>query len=229
VAALQDKTAEIQSFENLFLDQSDLDVARVSTQLAHLIQALEIVDNRMKIVPGTKALHHLLPDLVVPMDREYTQQFFGWHNPQFQNYPERRFAEAFASFVAVAQITNPVQYLKSGWYSSRTKVIDNAVVGLCCGLKLQWDPTASFGSIDPLNDTPPGCVLPKKSGQELLTRWVQSRQSSRILWHHDLALLAALGHEFCADAVHQLFEAARLIIADGGTLTDVHVHGAARF
>src|SRR2546428_14013568 len=58
VAALQDKTAEIQSFENLFLDQSDLDVARVSTQLAHLIQALEIVDNRMKIVPGTKALRH---------------------------------------------------------------------------------------------------------------------------------------------------------------------------
>jgi len=167
VAALQDKTAEIQSFENLFLDQSDLDVARVSTQLAHLIQALEIVDNRMKIVPGTKALHHLLPDLVVPMDREYTQQFFGWHNPQFQNYPERRFAEAFASFVAVAQITNPVQYLKSGWYSSRTKVIDNAVVGLCCGLKLQWDPTASFGSIDPLNDTPPGCVLPKKIGTRI--------------------------------------------------------------
>ncbi len=164
MAALQDKTAEIQSFENLFLDQSDLDVARVSTQLAHLIQALEIVDNRMKIVPGTKALHRLLPDLVVPMDREYTQQFFGWHNPQFQNYPERRFAEAFASFVAVAQITNPVQYLKSGWYSSRTKVIDNAVVGLCCGLKLQWDPTASFGSIDPLNDTPPRSRFAGKIG-----------------------------------------------------------------
>ena len=69
----------------------------------------------------------------------------------------------------------------------------------------------------------------KNRDKTFLVRWVQSRQSSRILWHHDLALLAALGHEFCADAVHQLFEAARLIIADGGTLTDVHVHGAARF
>ena len=91
----------------------------------------------------------------------------------------------------------------------------------------QWNLTASFGSIDPLNDTPPRSRFAGKSGgKTFLIRWVESRQSSRILWHHDLALL---GYEFCADAVHQLFEAARLIIADGGALADVHVHGAARF
>src|SRR5439155_25739051 len=92
---------------------------------------------------------------------------------------------------------------------------------------LQWDPTASFGSIDPLNDTPPRSRFAGKSGgKTFLIRWVESGQSSRVLWCHSLALLAALGHEFCADAVHHLFEAARLIIADGGTLADVHVDTA---
>ena len=32
--------------------------------------------------------------------------------------------------------------------------------------RVHWDPTASFGSIEPLNDTPPGCGLPKKAEQE---------------------------------------------------------------
>jgi hypothetical protein len=34
---------------------------------------------------GSKALDHLLPDLVPPMDREYTRPFFGLHNPEFGN------------------------------------------------------------------------------------------------------------------------------------------------
>src|SRR6266571_8298382 len=50
----------------------------------------------------------------------------------------------------------------------------------------------------------------KKSGQELLTRWVESGQSSRVLWCHSLALL---GYEFCADVVHHFLEGARLSIA----------------
>lgn len=34
---------------------------------------------------GSKTLHHLLPDLVPPIDREYTRPFFGLHNPEFGN------------------------------------------------------------------------------------------------------------------------------------------------
>jgi hypothetical protein len=36
-------------------------------------------------VPGTKALHHLLPDLVPPMDRAWTGAFFHWSTTAPQN------------------------------------------------------------------------------------------------------------------------------------------------
>jgi len=77
----------------------------------------------------TKALHHVLAELVVPMDREYTQTFFGWH------------AEEFGAFVQIARLVNPSQYVNIGWNSSRTKVLDNALVGL-----LQW--VKDHGTLD---------------------------------------------------------------------------------
>jgi hypothetical protein len=137
VEALRAKATEIRELDGLAIDQEDLDVPRVAGRLAGLIQSLEIVGNKARIVPGSKALHHMLPDLVVPIDREYTQLFFGWPNPRFQNYPEKCFVEAFGAFVTIARATNPAQYVGTGWYSSPTKVIDNAIVGLWCLVKAQ--------------------------------------------------------------------------------------------
>jgi hypothetical protein len=103
----------------------------VSGRIMRVIQSLEIVDNKATLVPCTKALHHLLPDLVVPINREYTQAFFGWHNPEFQRRQSECFAQAFAAFVDIARDTNPQQYVRGeGWHTSRTKVIDNALVSL---------------------------------------------------------------------------------------------------
>ncbi|MEI8083497.1 MAG: hypothetical protein WCI74_16795 [Actinomycetes bacterium] len=44
-----------------------------------------ITNNNARLVPCTQALHHVPPDVVVPIDRDYTQSFFVWHNPEFQN------------------------------------------------------------------------------------------------------------------------------------------------
>jgi hypothetical protein len=107
----------------------------VGATLARLAQSLEIVRNNARIVPGSKALHHLLPELVVPIDRAYTQRFFDWANPTFQSFPERCFRQAFTAFARIARETQPQQYEGSGWYTSRTKVIDNAIVGLWCWVK----------------------------------------------------------------------------------------------
>jgi len=76
VAALQAKAEAIEEVDGLTIDQPTLDVGLVGTKLARLTQSLDIVGNKARIVPGAKALHHLLPDLVVPIDREYTQRFF---------------------------------------------------------------------------------------------------------------------------------------------------------
>lgn len=78
-------------------------------------------------------LHHVLPDLVVPIDREYTQRFFGWQNPKFQYGQQGCFVQAFGTFAQIAREVNPLQFVDGGWNSSRTKVIDNAIVGL-----LRW-------------------------------------------------------------------------------------------
>jgi len=135
VKALEAKVTQIQELDGLAIDQADLDVAKVGRQLAGVVQSLDIVGNKARVVPGSKALHHVLPELVVPIDREYTQRFFEWPNPRFQNAPEQCFIEAFSAFVRVARATNPEQYVANGWYTSRTKVIDNAVVGLWCWIK----------------------------------------------------------------------------------------------
>ncbi len=132
VSALQARAAEIVSFDGLRIDQPDLEVSRTAERLARLIQSLGIVENKNRVVAGSKALHHLLPELIVPIDREYTQPFFGWQNPRFQYFPEECFVEAFHAFVEIARTTNPGQYVKQGWCASRTKVIDNAIVGMRC-------------------------------------------------------------------------------------------------
>ncbi len=80
---------------------------------------------------GTKALHHLLPELVVPMDRVYTRTFFRWYMPQFQSDQRRVFEDAFGHFAAIARATDPERLVGPGWRTSRTKILDNAVVGFC--------------------------------------------------------------------------------------------------
>lgn len=135
VAALQAEAKTIEALDNLAIDQAGLDVNTVGATVAQLAQSLEIVGNKARIVPGSKTLHHLLPELVVPIDREYTQRFFEWANPTLQNFPERCFREAFTAFATIAREANPAQYVGDGWYTSRTKVIDNAIVGLWCWAK----------------------------------------------------------------------------------------------
>jgi hypothetical protein len=135
VAALQAEAKTVEALDGLAIDQADLDVDAVGATVAQLAQSLEIVGNKARIVPGSKALHHLLPELVVPIDRAYTQRFFEWATPTVQRFPERCAREAFAAFATIARDANPAQYVGKGWYTSRTKVIDNAVVGLWCWAK----------------------------------------------------------------------------------------------
>jgi hypothetical protein len=137
VEALQAKKSEVCALENISIDQDNLDITEVSRKLARLIQSLDIVENRVRVVPGSKALHHFLPDLMVPVDRGYTQVFFGWPTPRLQYNPEECIVEAFHAFAHIARACKPIQYVGAGWYTCQTKVIDNAIVGLMCWAKQQ--------------------------------------------------------------------------------------------
>lgn len=118
--------AEFVALDSLRIDDGGLNVPHVGDRIWKLLDGLRIVENKARLVSGTKAVHHVLPELVVPMDRAYTQAFFRWQNPQFQYSQRDCFNEAFEAFVEIARLVHPV--VGTGWRSSRTKIIDNAIV-----------------------------------------------------------------------------------------------------
>ena len=127
---LRDCSDEIASFENLRLDDPELDVTSVAKDLWQLIEHLGVVENKSLIVPGSKTLHHLLPDLVPPMDRAWTGAFFLWSMGSTE-YEQRTFVKTLTSFAAIAQATNPSSYVGDEWRTSLTKILDNSVIGYC--------------------------------------------------------------------------------------------------
>lgn len=85
------------------------------------------------LVANTKALHHILPDLIPPIDRNHTLKFF------FDNTLVKRgtksnyqFFQVFSHYLDIydcvsAQIESMVDI--NTFNSSSTKIIDNAIIG----------------------------------------------------------------------------------------------------
>lgn len=84
-AALRAVLPRMEQLERVAINGTGLQL-NVTEQVWQLIYALGVVQNNAKIVAGTKTLHHLLPDLVPPMDREYTRPFFGFPDPALGDY-----------------------------------------------------------------------------------------------------------------------------------------------
>ena len=78
--------------------------------------------------------------------------------------------QAFAGFAQIARRTNPAQYVSSGWHSSRTKVIDNALIGFISDQqaaaeksdsKMQRASAHNFA--DPIQDVPASKPFPRSA------------------------------------------------------------------
>lgn len=127
---LSDCSEEISDFEHLRLDDPKLDTSLTAMRLWRLIEHLRVVQNVSLIVPGTKTLHHLLPDLVPPMDRAWTGAFFQW-SMGAPEYERSTFIRTFRAFAEIAQATDPSNFVGEEWRTSLTKVLDNAIIGYC--------------------------------------------------------------------------------------------------
>lgn len=130
-SAIRQSEPSIQAMEGQAVDDPELNLEQTSDRVWRLIESLDIVNNQARLVPCTKTLHHLLPDLVVPMDRAFTATFFGWHRPEFQYQQKNVFRHAFVQFAKIGRETKPSQFIGLGWRTSRTKILDNALVGFC--------------------------------------------------------------------------------------------------
>jgi hypothetical protein len=128
---LSDRAPELPQLDQLTLEDPSLEITEVTKVLDRLVQELGVVDNQARIVAGTKTLHHLLPDLVPPMDRAWTGAFFGWRLLDPQNRQTEIFSKAFAGLYGVAVAARPSRLVGAGWRTSLTKILDNAVIGYC--------------------------------------------------------------------------------------------------
>ena len=124
---------DVARLEHLRIDDPAMDDISAARSIWQIIRDLNILTKsgipvKSKVVSGTKLLHHLLPNLVFPIDNEYTGTFFGWDG--FGHHSER-FTSAFCQVVRIARAVAPHSYVGEGWNSSRSKVVDNAIVGYC--------------------------------------------------------------------------------------------------
>ena len=105
----------------------------ITGTLWRFIQGMQLSQRkRSQTVTGAKTLHHLLPQLLPPIDRQYTRRFFLYHSQQFQNNQEDAFNEMLSYFPKIAQAVNLGQYVGTApWATSESKLIDNAIIGYC--------------------------------------------------------------------------------------------------
>ena len=130
-ASLKRSAEDVAALESAALEDDALQHAVIAGKLWTVIERLRLTETRAQLVTSTKSLHHLLPSLVVPMDRQFTGAFFRWNNQAWQVTQERSFKTAFGVFANIARQVKPSQYIGSGWNTSATKVLDNALVSFC--------------------------------------------------------------------------------------------------
>ncbi len=136
MAVFEPFLGELEALDHLLISDVD-DPDDVINRLWRLVSTIPLVENKSRIVPVTKALHHLLPDLVVPIDRAWTGAFFAWNMPEFDQRPEKVFRSAYESFFDIARAVRPETYVGDGWRSSPAKIIDNGLVGFCLVNRIQ--------------------------------------------------------------------------------------------
>jgi hypothetical protein len=87
-------SSRIEELSTLVIDELEQDVNQVAERLCEIIGELEITEATAKLVANTKAVHHLLPDLVPPVDRKHVGWFFRWQAVRMQDY-RRPFLDIF--------------------------------------------------------------------------------------------------------------------------------------
>lgn len=138
VERLRSHVSEIAALEQLKLSDPLLPTQKVWPALWQIVNGLGITPNKAKLVAGCKALHHLLPDLVAPVDREYTGTFFGWYDNEFEYERQRPLLrDGLTAFAEIARRVDPERLVGAGWHTSATKLIDNAIVGYCLSKRLR--------------------------------------------------------------------------------------------
>lgn len=125
--------------------------------LKKLFYNLQIMKTNRRIVGVSKALHFLLPDLVTPIDGNYTLTAIYGSNKQFKDVSEEfiEFREFFTRTYHIAKKLNLTpEDTNDERNRSIPKMIDNAIIGgVTCLEKLDEDDVDGFLSLIYKKDT----------------------------------------------------------------------------
>lgn len=105
---------------------------RVARQVWQAIATLRASTSSTQIVAGSKTLHHILPDLIPPIDRQYTLRFFTGHTA-LPTGDQHAFLTIFPDLVEIAERSREAidRALDRGGVlaTGPAKMIDNAIIG----------------------------------------------------------------------------------------------------
>ena len=98
-----------------------VDVKRICRAL---YDNLHVMRSRGRLVSNSKLMHFILPDLIMPMDRQNTLNFFFGNTSE----TKKRFMTILEHSYTIAKNIDLGQFLDEEWNLSKPKVIDNAII-----------------------------------------------------------------------------------------------------
>ena len=132
VEKLKDRIVHAQNLTPMAMNEGGWAV------LKDTFTGLEIMASRTLLVGNSKVMHHMMPNIVPPIDREYTLRYLCG-NTMFQNDPEKEWQTMRSLisgfFIPVATdrkfAAKAKQWIadRRPWDTSVMKVIDNLLIG----------------------------------------------------------------------------------------------------
>ena len=114
-----------EELDNLKLSQvNNKQFLQAKKKIEELYEGLHLMKTEGKLVSNSKIMHFILPDLIMPMDRQNTLIFF------FGNTMESRakFLKIIDSSWLISKQLDLSKFLDDEWNRSIPKIIDNAII-----------------------------------------------------------------------------------------------------
>ncbi|MDY0083330.1 MAG: hypothetical protein RBR74_09130 [Ignavibacteriaceae bacterium] len=110
----------------------DLKKITVVEMLRELFMNLKLTEEgKPVLVTFSKTIHFFLPELIAPIDRKYTlNYFYGNTNvPKKKENQFKKFIDIELEFCRISNITDLSKYIDNIWNANIPKILDNAIIG----------------------------------------------------------------------------------------------------
>ena len=189
-AGIRQQANALQQLDGIRITTLPYDrIQLVGNQLWSLVADLKVSTSGARIVANSKTLHHLLPDLVPPIDRQYTFNFF-YSRTMLSVDEETAFLEMFAQLHRIARSSAGVinERLGLGWNTSESKVVDNAIIGYV----RSWRPKQGLATATPGRGSSGG-LTERESKYDPLGRYLRTLTGDRVeLTFRDIEAIIAV-------------------------------------